>query len=99
MTIENILAAQGFEPEHTGGGCWLLSKYLPNGTFIWVSDQEGSAVPVWNDWMVCVYPADYWAVEDSPILFDAYSGDHGCSLLDAVAAALDSASAAGSATV
>jgi len=87
MTTTNILADHGFEIEHTGGGCHLLSLYLPSGAYVWVSDYEGCEAPTWADWRVCVYPAN-WDGDYGALLFDAGSDDSLFSLSDAVAAAL-----------
>jgi hypothetical protein len=89
-TITNILADHGFEIEHTGGGCSLLSLYLPHGAYVWISTLDGCDAPTWSDWLVCVYPAD-WDGAPATLLFDASSDDSLCGLSDAVAAALAAA--------
>jgi hypothetical protein len=90
MTTINILADHGFEIEPTGGGCSLLSLYLPHGAYVWVSTLDGCDVPTWSDWRVCVYPADWDGAQDT-LLFDAFSDDSLFGLADAVAAALAAA--------
>jgi len=85
--LDNILAKEGFEVEHTGGGCHLLSLYLPSGAYVWVSSQAGSDVPTWEDWHVGVYPAE-WDGDGDAMLFDAWADDCMFGLRDAVAIAI-----------
>jgi hypothetical protein len=85
--LDNILAKEGFEVEHTGGGCHLLSLYLPSGAYVWVSSQAGSDVPTGKDWRVGVYPAD-WDRDGDAMLFDAWADDCMFGLRDAVAIAI-----------
>jgi len=87
MTINNILADHGFEIEHTGGGCHLLSLYQPSGAYVYVSDVQGCNVPTWVDWRVCAYPAD-WDGNYNALLFDAGSNDSLFGLSEAVEEAL-----------
>jgi hypothetical protein len=85
--LDNILAGEGFEVEHTGGGCHLLSLYLPSGNYLWVSSQAGSDVPTWADWYVGAYPAE-WDGDVDAMLFNAWAEDSLFGLREAVAAAI-----------
>jgi hypothetical protein len=88
--LDNILSGQGFEPEHTGGGCHVLSRYLLSGAYVWVSDTHGCDVPTWEAWRVVAYPPG-WDGGPDTALFDAYADDSLFGLREAVAAALDAA--------
>jgi hypothetical protein len=90
MTITNILADHGFGVEHTGGGCYVLDKSFPCGSWVWVSTENGDDVPTHADWRVCVYPANYWDADGGELIFDAHSEDYGAAtVFDAIAAAAD----------
>lgn len=83
-TMDNRLAAHGFEFEIGGGGCQLLSRYIDGGGFVWVTDIDGGGLPDESNWLVCTYGDD---IDD--ILFDARSDDQsGLSLEQAAAQAL-----------
>lgn len=55
---DNILYEQGFDIEQDGGGCQLLSRYLANEAFIWVTDIDGGGLPDSDNWLVCLYGSD-----------------------------------------
>lgn len=74
--MENILEAQGFEPEMIGGGSYLLSRYLSGGGFVMVSGTDGMGMPELNDWLVVSYPPDFDG-DYSTIVFEASSEEQG----------------------
>jgi hypothetical protein len=79
----NILEHHGFEVEQGGGGCQLLSFYLPNGVFIWATCTDGGGLPEPDDFMVCTY-----AGEMDDVIFEASSREDPCTLEEAVKQAL-----------
>jgi hypothetical protein len=63
-----LLEAEGFEREIGGGGCVILSRYLANEAFIWVTCIDGGGLPEADNWMVCTYGNDI-----GDILYEASS--------------------------
>lgn len=87
--MDNILAAQGFEIEYTGGGCYALDKDFSSGAWIWVTCEQGCDVPTHDDWRVCAYPANYWESDGGGILLaDVHTGQ-AATVFDAVAFAIE----------
>lgn len=87
--MENILEAQGFEPEMIGGGSYLLSRYLGGGGYVMVSGTDGMGMPELNDWLVVSYPPDFDG-NYSTVVFEASSEQYGdIPLIYVVAAAID----------
>ena len=80
--MNNILEEQGFEREIGGGGCVILSRYLANEAFIWVTCIDGGGLPEQSDWLVCAYGDDI-----DNILYEA-SSESNASLEQAIDRAL-----------
>lgn len=70
--IAKALPLLGFHVENTGGGCSLMAKTWPRGTYVWVSSEDGCDPPSNDDWLACVYPVDG---EPGQELFRAASAD------------------------
>lgn len=81
--MENILEAQGFEPEMIGGGSYLLSRYLSGGGYVWVSSSDGMGMPSYDDWLIVSYPPDYDGDYET-VVFEASSDDSGDQSIHAV---------------
>lgn len=63
--IHDHLLALGFATELGGGGCEMLTRYLPNGVAIWVTGTDGPSLPDDADWLVCVYEPDGDSMTDA----------------------------------
>ncbi len=83
---KNILAHMGFEPEFMGGGCYLLTRYLPNGACVAVSAGDGACLPTHDDWLVCGYANGEIG---SPSFDCSFSGDTAAALDQSINTALD----------
>lgn len=73
--MNNILEKQGFEIEQGGGGCLILSRYMPNEAFVWVTCTDGGGLPDSNNWLIVAYGADmddflYQASSESKLTLD-----------------------------
>jgi hypothetical protein len=66
--MNNILKDYGFERETGGGGCVILSRYMLNEAFVWITCIDGGGLPDSDNWLVCAYGDD---IED--IIYQASS--------------------------
>lgn len=68
--VNDKLVPRNIGMYHTGGGCMCLVRTHHDGTYVLVTDMDGSGLPAWGDAWICVYDrigAEYeWG--DSPIL-------------------------------
>lgn len=56
--IQKTLEANGFTEYNTGGGCMAMSKFLPNGKQVLVSDCDGGLDFDADNWCVGLYDAE-----------------------------------------
>ena len=76
------LEDEGFEREIGGGGCVILSRYLANEAFIWITCIDGGGLPESDNWMICTYGDDI-----GDILYEA-SSESGITIEQAIDKAL-----------
>ena len=76
------LQDEGFEREIGGGGCVILSRYLANEAFIWITCIDGGGLPESDNWMICTYGDDI-----GDILYEA-SSESGLTIEQAIDKAL-----------
>lgn len=62
-------ADYGFKLESTGGGCMALTKTLPDGRYIWLTDLDGCRIPTSAaDTMIGLYHANGDEIECHPLV-------------------------------
>lgn len=66
----SILEPLGFRDEMGGGGSVHLSRYMPNGRYIWATASDGCGLPEPGDFCLCAYEAE----SDMDILLDVRRG-------------------------
>lgn len=63
-----LLKANGFSGECGGGGCLIMSLYLPNGAYIWATNEEGAGNVTAREFCLCVYSPQIAEQGGEPLL-------------------------------